>query len=114
MDAIQAKLASPAYAPAMTSLTEATIPSAVSLFSTYAGNDRDLAGWLKDAQINHDYDMRLQYMAGLALNQNKADLIYRQILSRATVPKNSFTGNPETLQSIFQAVSSRSGAGFTQ
>jgi spermidine synthase len=114
MDAIMAKLASPAYAPAAASLSEATIPSALSLFSTYAGNDRDLAPWLKDAQINHDYDMRLQYMAGLALNQNQADMIYRQMLSRATVPKNSFTGKPETLQTIFQALETRSGAGFTQ
>jgi len=114
LDAINAKLASPAYAPALESLRSGAIPSAMTLFSTYAGNDRDLADWLKDAQINHDYDMRLQYMAGLALNMNQADMIYRQMLSRAKPPKQIFTGNPELLDTIFQSVEARSGPAMMQ
>jgi len=109
LNAINAKLASPAYAPVVQSLQNIDVPSAMALFSTYAGNDRDLAPWLKDALINHDYDMRLQYMAGLALNMNQAEMIYRQMLSRATPPKNLFVGDPEALDIIFQSVSSRSG-----
>ncbi len=109
LDAINAKLASPAFAPVVESLQSGAIPSGLTLFTSYAGNDRDLADWLKDAQINHDYDMRLQYMAGLALNMNQADMIYRQMLSRATPPKQLFTGSPETLESVFQSVQARSG-----
>jgi spermidine synthase len=112
--AINAKLASPAFAPAMASMSEATIPSAMSLFSTYAGNDRDLADWLKDAQINHDYDMRLQYMSGLALNMNQADMIYRQMLSRAKAPRQLFVGTPEMLDPLFQSIEARSGGMMMQ
>ena len=34
------------------------------LFSTYAGRASDLKGWLKDAAINRDRSLRLQYLAG--------------------------------------------------
>ncbi len=114
MDAINVKLASPAFAPVMESLNVATIPSAGSLFSTYAGSDADLKPWLADAQINHDYDMRLQYMAGLALNQNHADAIYRKMLSLAKAPRGTFTGKPEAVNPILQSVESRGGAVFSQ
>ncbi|HEX2762075.1 MAG TPA: hypothetical protein VHM27_16245, partial [Rhizomicrobium sp.] len=107
MDAINAKLASPAYAPVLASLQNAEIPSALSLFSTYAGSDTDLAPWLKDAAINHDYDMRLQYLAGLALNANEADTMYRKMLAATTVPKNTFKGGPDELQTLYQAMRSR-------
>lgn len=112
LGAISAKLGNPAFAPAVESLQNAAIPSALSLFATYAGNDRDLADWLKDAQINHDYDMRLQYMAGLALNMNQADMIYRQMLSRATAPRQSFVGDPVLLDNIFQSVEARAQGGM--
>jgi len=115
MDAINAKLASPAYAPVMESLQNAEIPSSLSLFATYAGSDKDLAPWLAGAAINHDYDMRLQYLAGLALNKNQADLMYRKMLSLTTPPRTAFKGKPEELQTLFQAVQSRAqGPGMLQ
>jgi len=111
MDAINKKLTSLAYAPVLQSLQQATIPSAASLFATYAGSDADLKPWLADAAINHDYDMRLQYLAGLALNANHADEIYRKMLALAKPPRGQFTGSPEALGSIMQTVESHSGAG---
>jgi spermidine synthase len=108
MDAITAKLASPAFAPALDSLRQAEIPSPLALFSSYAGNDKDLAPWLKDAAINHDYDMRLQYLAGLALNQNQADVMYRKMLSLAKPPQGIFIGKQEDLDTLFQGLRSRS------
>jgi spermidine synthase len=104
IDAINAKLASAGYAPVVVSLNNAAIPSALSLFGTYAGSDADLKPWLADAAINHDYDMRLQYLAGLALNGDHADEIYRQMVALARPPRNAFTGKPEELQQLFSAI----------
>jgi spermidine synthase len=114
MDMIQAKLGQAGFAQVNESLQAAQIPSAMSLFGTYAGNDADLKPWLADAAINHDYDMRLQYLAGLALNLNQADPIYRTMLSLAKPPKATFTGNPELLNGLFQTMSMRNGPGMME
>ena len=71
IDAIQAKLTSPAYARVLQSLQDVGINSANSLLSVYAGQDSDLKPWLQGAEINRDYNLRLQYIAeGLAVNNN--------------------------------------------
>src|SRR6185369_10810974 len=48
VDAIQAKLQRPEYAPVAQSLREIGMQSAVDLFATYAGRKPDLQEWLKD------------------------------------------------------------------
>ncbi len=101
LDAINARLASAGYAPVLASLQNASIPSAANLFSTYAGSDADLKPWLADAAINHDYDMRLQYLAGLALNGDHADEIYRAMMALAKPARGAFTGSPQALQQVF-------------
>src|SRR5262249_30733685 len=74
--AIEAKLQRPEYAPMKRSLQQIGMNSAVDLFSTYAGRKPDLQPWLQNAQINHDRNLRLQYLAGLGLNLYQADTIY--------------------------------------
>src|SRR5205807_1958110 len=54
VERIQARLGRPEYAPVAQSLRDIGFYSAVDLFSTYAGQRSDLAGWLKDAMINRD------------------------------------------------------------
>ena len=54
--------------------------SAVDLFSTYAGRKPDLEPWLRNATINRDRNLRLQYLAGLGLNLYQADVIYADML----------------------------------
>ena len=107
IDAINAKLASAAYAPALVSLNNAEISGALSLFGTYAGSDADLKPWLAGAAINHDYDMRLQYLAGLALNGDHADEIYRQMMALARPPRGAFTGTPAELEQLFSTIQAR-------
>src|SRR5213083_1745753 len=75
VDAVQAKLQRPEYTPMARSLREIGMSSAVDLFATYAGRKPDLQAWLKDAQINRDRNLRLQYLAGLGLNLYQADVI---------------------------------------
>jgi len=110
--AINAKLASAGYAPVMASLNDAGIYGALSLFGSYAGSDADLRPWLADAAINHDYDMRLQYLAGLALNGDHADEIYRKMMTLARLPRGGFTGTPEELEQLFSTIRGRQPYGL--
>ena len=104
VNTINAKLASPAYAPVVESMRDAAIPSALNLFSAYAGSDKDLAPWLKDAAINHDTDMRLQYLAGLALNNNMERAIYSQMLTYRRYPENLFVVSDRLKPSLMMAL----------
>ena len=68
----EAKLRRPDYAPVARSLREVGFDSAREMLSSYVTSGPDLKPWLQDAQINHDRDLRLQYLAGMGLNERKA------------------------------------------
>src|SRR5206468_4496707 len=100
--AVQAKLQRPEYAAVAQSLREIGMSSAVDLFATYAGRRAELQGWLKDAQINHDKNLRLQYLAGLGLNLYQADLIYTEMLRYVSkMPDDLFVASDATRQRLF-------------
>jgi spermidine synthase len=109
LDAMQAKLESPQYGQVMQSLHEIGFNSAIDLFSTYAGNKSDLTAWLKDVQINHDRNLRLQYLAGMGLNLYQSGPIYSEMLANARFPEDLFTGSPATMQAIRDAVQRAQG-----
>ena len=110
VDAVQAKLQRPEYARLAQSLREIGMHSAVDLFSTYAGRKPDLEPWLRDATINRDRNLRLQYLAGLGLNLYQADVIYSDMLRNVTkMPDDLFTATPETKQSLFAAINRQQG-----
>src|SRR5262249_28115336 len=62
VDAIQARLDRPEYAPMKQSLREIGMNSAVDLFSKFAWGASDLQPWLADAQINPDRNLRRQFL----------------------------------------------------
>src|SRR4029079_6843641 len=66
---------------------------------------RDFAGWLADADVNRDRNLRLQYLAGWGLNLNRAAAIYSDMLSHAKEPQGIFTGSPALRQAVLQRVS---------
>ena len=72
----------------------------VDLFSTFAGRAADLKPWLKDAAINRDRNLRLQYLAGLGLNVYQAGPIYADMLMYRQDPGDLFVGSEELLQSL--------------
>jgi spermidine synthase len=109
LDQMEAKLQSPQYAQVAQSLREIGFNSAVDFFATYAGNATDLAGWLKDAQINHDRNLRLQYLAGMGLNLYQSGPIYSEMLAYSRFPDNLFTGSDATMQAIRDAVQRAQG-----
>ena len=100
VDALQSRLTSPAYASVARSLREIGIGSAVDLLSTYAGSAADLAPWLRDAAINRDRHLRLQYLAGLGLNARAAAPIYAEMLRYASVPGALISGSAESVQAV--------------
>ena len=59
-----------------------------------------LRPWLADAQINHDRNLRLQYLAGLGLNEYDQAAIYSQMLQYRRFPEGLFTGTPEEIAQI--------------
>jgi len=105
VDAIEARLQRPEYAPVKKSLSEIGMNSAVDLFSTYAGRKPDLEPWLRDAQINHDRNLRLQYLAGLSLDLYQADVIYADMLRNVSkMPDDLFTASDATRAALNAAI----------
>jgi spermidine synthase len=89
---LTARLARPDYQNVKYSLEDVGVHSATELAALYAGRGSDLAPWLADAQINDDRSLRLQYLAGLSLNDYNQDSIYKAILSYRRFPNDLFIG----------------------
>jgi spermidine synthase len=104
VDQIQARLNSPGYERVVQSLRDVGLGSAVGMLSVYSGQDADLKPWLQGAEINRDWNLRLQYLAGLALNVSHEGAIYSEILTYRRFPVNLITGSPEMLQQLAAAI----------
>jgi spermidine synthase len=98
------RLQRPEYAPVRNSLEEVGYYPIDYMFATYAGDGPDLRGWLADAEVTRDRNLRLQYLAGRDLNRREQDLIYRQIMSYATFPDDLFVADPERLARLERMV----------
>ena len=88
VDAVQQRLTSPDFVNVAQSLRDVGFNSVLDLLGTYAGQRQDLMPWLAGAEINRDGNLRLQYMAGLAVNVSMEGPIYTQILSYRRYPQN--------------------------
>jgi spermidine synthase len=108
IDAMAARLGSPGYDKVRASLSGVGILSATDLLGTFIGSRKSLAPWLADAQINRDRNLRLQYLAGLALNTSQEDAIYTQILSYRSLPDPAFKGGSDQLADLFRTMRTQS------
>jgi spermidine synthase len=105
VDEIEQRLRRPEYAPVARSLAEIGMHSAVDLFATYAGRKPDFAPWLRDAAINRDRNLRLQYLAGMGLNLYKADAIYADMLAHGSQPPTDlFAGSETTIRALMDGI----------
>ena len=93
LDALQARLDRPDHAAARDALADVGLGSALGLMSTYAGQAPDLKAWLTGAEINRDRSLRLQYLAGLALNSSRGTDAYTEMLGHVTYPEALFRGS---------------------
>jgi spermidine synthase len=90
---LQDRLDRPEYAAVKQSLEDVGFHSAVDLLATYAARAADLGDWMKDAQINTDRNLRLQYLAGMALNNYQETMILNDITRTYQFPSNLFVGD---------------------
>jgi spermidine synthase len=104
LDSIDARLARPENARVVESLREVGFTTPLSLWTTYGGQARDLAPWLVDAQINHDSNLRLQYLAGMGLNSYQNASIYDDMLRYRKFPENLFVGSEAEKAIIRQTI----------
>jgi len=100
LDDLDSRLRQPAYAAVSRSLGEVGVHSAVDLLASYAGRASDLKEWLRDAAINHDGDLRLQYLAGVGLNVNEGDRVYAEILKYRRFPDEVFVGSEQRIGAL--------------
>ncbi len=92
--ALRQRLEQADHSRVVESLAEVKFDSVVDLLATYAGQAPDLASWLRDAQINTDRNLRLQYLAGLALNAVEGQRIYDDLLAGRRFPEKLFVAPP--------------------
>ncbi len=104
VDVMETGLLQPEYARQRLSLGEIGVYSIVDLLGRYAGRAGDLEPWLVDASINRDRDMRLQYLAGLGLNQHLGRDIYQDLLQYRRFPEDVFIATEPNLSWLRNAV----------
>jgi spermidine synthase len=118
LDALESKLNSAAYARVRQSLVDVGfglqgsnpgMPETgrgigISLLASYAGRAADLQEWMKDAQINTDRNLRLQYLAGMWLNTYINTEILNGILRYYRFPDQMFAGSNTSITAIKDAL----------
>jgi len=104
VEAMERRLALPENARVAESMREVGYNSATDLLATYAVKASDLRGWLRHAEINRDRNLRLQYLAGLGLNNYLAPMIYSEILRRTRFPDEIFEGSGQKVQAVKYAI----------
>jgi len=93
LDDLDDRLSRPDYTAVVASLSDVGFLTGLNLFGTYAGCAEDLAPWLKDAEINHDQNLRLQYLAGLGSTLYRNAPIYAEIAAHRKFPAALFAGS---------------------
>jgi len=79
VDKLQDRLDREDHARVKQSLKEVGFRSVLDLLATYAGQAPHLREWTRDAQINTDRNLRLQYLAGMSLNSAMGSEILNEI-----------------------------------
>jgi len=104
IDTLEKRLQQPEYERVLRSLRDVGFNSVYDLYGTFAGSSADLREWLLGAVINRDRDLRLQYLAGLSLNQRSQNVIYHQIVDNRQWPNPEFAGSAHALQQMTSAL----------
>ncbi|MES2523179.1 MAG: fused MFS/spermidine synthase [Gemmatimonadota bacterium] len=102
--AMEARFAVAGFERVGQSLGESGFNSSVDLFGTYAGSASDLKEWLSGAEINTDRNLRLQYLAGVGLNNYTEAQIFQQIRERGKFPDALFVASDAWKESLRRTV----------
>jgi spermidine synthase len=102
--ALQQRLDRPDHAAVVQSLHEVGFNRALGLLITYAGRGRDLASWLRGAQINRDRNLRLQFLAGMNPDLQGGFTIYDDILRFRDYPESLFVASAENRSALLKSL----------
>ena len=100
VDKLQDRLDRPDYAGVAQSLRDVGLNSAVEILETYAGRASDLKPWLNGAEINRDRNLRLQYLAGLAVNASMEGIIFDEMLRYRRFPADLVVGSEQDVRAL--------------
>ena len=95
VNAMRERFADPRYVAVGASLGRVGFDSPIALFSTYAGQGSDLRPWLRDAAINRDRNLRLQYLAAVGFNSYRSAAIFEEIAGYRRFPDSLFIADEE-------------------
>ncbi len=98
LDALDQRLNRADYQRVVQSLRGVGVNSTIDLLAIYAGQQQDLQPWLAGAQINRDSNLRLQYLAGMALNYSDEENIFNHIMYYRKFPANLFVGSDARIE----------------
>jgi spermidine synthase len=104
VDAWQAKLESPSFAPVKSSLAQVGYMSAFDVLKTYTGRGKDLGPWIANAEINRDSNLRLQYLAGFGFNYYRGTEIRDAMMRFRTFPSDLLIGSATSMDRLKLAV----------
>jgi spermidine synthase len=104
VSSLQQRFANPAYQAVANSLTTVGFMSPIALFGTYAGQASDMSVWLRDATVNTDRNLRLQYLAGVGLNQYTQASIYEEIARFRKSPDALFVADEDFKRQLREAI----------
>ncbi len=89
------------------SLAEVNLHSATALLATYLNRASGLEHWLKDAQINTDRNLRLQYLAGMSSTSYLAAEIFEELVRTRKFPSDLFVGSEAMRRQLRKALESQ-------
>ncbi|HXV37776.1 MAG TPA: fused MFS/spermidine synthase, partial [Myxococcota bacterium] len=82
------------------SLDEVDFGYLVTLLAAYLGRGPDLADWLRDAQINHERSLRLQYLVGLSFERFPHLEVYREMARYRRYPESLLIASPDIRERV--------------
>jgi spermidine synthase len=87
----------------------------MTVLATYAGHAEGLKQWSRDAKVNTDRNLRLQYLAGMAFNKQQGRDILHGVLKYYRFPERDlFVGSNERLRELEQALVNAGRARYSE
>src|SRR4029079_4835318 len=100
LDELQERLQRPDQKPVLDSMQQVGYNSIYQCLGTYGGDAQRMKDWTKGAEINTDRNLRLQYLAGLALNNYIGKALLDDILKYYEFPSDIFSGSDESIDQL--------------